>query len=276
MKFATCNEYFAEWPIERVFDYAAELGYDGVEIAPFTLAESAYDIGDGERKRIVQAADNAGVEIVGLHWLLASPQGLYVNHEDEAVRDRTCDYFQSLIRLCGDFGGGVMIIGSPNQRSVLPDWDADETWKRTLDVFGTCLDLAVANDTVLCIEALSSDQTNFVTTVADARRMVEEIDHPNFRTMVDVSSGSAEQIPVPQLLRDVDEHLFHVHMNDANRRGPGFGETDFVSVLETLKELRYKRYVSVEVFDFDPDPQTIAAGSLSYLKGITAALDGRN
>ena len=276
MKFATCNEYFAEWPIERVFDYAAELGYDGVEIAPFTLAASAYDISDGERKRIVQAADSAGVEIVGLHWLLVSPQGLYVNHEDEAIRDRTCDYFQSLIRLCGDFGGGVMIIGSPKQRAVLPDWDVDETWKRTIDVFGSCLDLAVANDTVLCIEALSSNQTNFVTTVADARRMVEEIAHPNFRTMVDVSSGSAEQVPVPQLLRDADEHLFHVHVNDANRRGPGFGETDFVSVLETLKELRYGRYVSVEVFDFDPDPQTIAAGSLSYLRGITAALDVRD
>ena len=53
---------------------------------------------------------------------------------------------------------------------------------------------------------------------------------------------------------------------------PGFGETDFVSVIKTLKELDYQRYVSVEVFDFAPDPKTIAAGSLHYLKGIAAAL----
>ena len=102
--------------------------------------------------------------------------------------------------------------------------------------------------------------------------MVADINHPNFQTMVDVCSGSTEEIPVAQLLRDSGEHLYHVHVNDANKRGPGFGTTDFVSVLKTLKDLDYRRYVSVEVFDFAPDPRTIAAGSLHYLKGIAAAL----
>ena len=36
MKLTTCNEYFTDWPIEEVFDYAADLGYEAVEIAPFT------------------------------------------------------------------------------------------------------------------------------------------------------------------------------------------------------------------------------------------------
>ena len=59
---------------------------------------------------------------------------------------------------------------------------------------------------------------------------------------------------------------------DANKRGPGFGDTDFVSVMRTLKELNYDRYVSVEVFEFEPDPRTIAAGSIKYLRGILDAL----
>jgi sugar phosphate isomerase/epimerase len=138
--------------------------------------------------------------------------------------------------------------------------------------FESGLELAERYGVYLCMESLSKEQTNIVSTCEQARKMVAEIDHPHFRTMVDVCSGSSEEIPVTQLLRDSGEDLFHVHVNDANKRGPGFGQTDFVSVLRTLKELNYQRYVSVEVFDFAPDPRTIAAGSLHYLKGIAAAL----
>jgi sugar phosphate isomerase/epimerase len=272
MKFGTCNEYFENWPIEEVFAYAAELGYDGVEIAPFTLAPDVNDITTARRQQVRRAAADAGVEIIGLHWLLVSPEGLYVNHPDDAIRNRTRDYFKALVDCCGDLGGRVMIIGSPQQRNVQPDWDRQDTWNRTRDVFEDCLELAAQRDVYLCIEPLSREQTNILSSAAEARRLVDEINHPNFRTMLDTCSASDEDIPLDQLLRDSMPHLFHVHVNDANKRGPGFGQTDFVSVLKTLKELDYDDYVSVEVFDFAPDPRTIAAASLAYLKGIEAAL----
>lgn len=272
MKFATCNEYFEGWKIEEVFDYAAEIGYDGVEIAPFTLAPSVEDITAKQRQEIRRAAAKAGVEIVGLHWLLASPEGLYIDHPDDAVRHRTRAYLEALIDFCGDLGGQVMIFGSPKQRNVQEGWNPEETWERMRAVFATVMPRAEKRDVYLCIEALSGEQTNIITRAEDARKMVAAIDHPHFQTMVDVCSGSTEQVPVAQLLRDSGEHLYHVHVNDANKRGPGFGQTDFVSVVRTLKELDYQRYLSVEVFDFSPDPRTIAAGSLGYLKGIEAAL----
>ena len=272
MKFATCNEYFEKWPIEEVFAYAAEVGYQGVEIAPFTLAPSVEEISAGQRREIRRAAEAAGVEIVGLHWLLVSPTGLYINHPDEGIRKRTRDYFAALIRCCGDLGGQLMIIGSPKQRNVQEGWDRQGTWDRTRGVFESCLQAAEDCGVYLCIEPLSPDQTNLITTVAQARELVAQIGHPHFQTMVDVCSGSSEGVPVPQLLRDSGPHLYHVHVNDVNKRGPGFGQSDFVGVLRTLQELRYERYVSVEVFDFKPDPRTIAAASLAYMRGILAAL----
>ena len=77
MKFATCNEYFENIPIEDVFNYAADLGYEGVEIAPFTLAPSVEDISAVRRDEIRAAAAKAGVEIVGLHWMVR-PTALHV------------------------------------------------------------------------------------------------------------------------------------------------------------------------------------------------------
>ena len=272
MKFGTCNEYFQDWPLEQVFDYAAAIGYDGVEIAPFTIAPSVEEIGTGRRREIRDAAAAVGVEIIGLHWLLLSPEGLYINHPDEAIRGRTHDYVRSLIHFCGDLGGQVMVIGSPKQRNVQEGWNFDDCWKRARDSFAGCAELAAERDVVLCIEALSRKQTNFLDSPAAALRMVAEIDHPNFRTMVDVCSGSTFATPVVEQLveADANSHLYHVHVNDANMRGPGFGDTDFASILRKLRELDYQRYVSVEVFDFEPDPRTIAAASLAYMRGIAA------
>src|SRR5437868_228773 len=117
MKFATCNEPWKGVPIEEIFRIAARLGYDGVEIAPFTLANDVRDLSPARRKEIVRAAADAGVQIVGLHWLLVSPAGMHITTSDESIRRKTIDYMKALIHFCGDLGGKVMIHGSPKQRN---------------------------------------------------------------------------------------------------------------------------------------------------------------
>ena len=159
MKIGTCNEYFENWPIEEVFNYAAEVGYDGVEIAPFTLANSVEEISQSRRLEIRRHAENAGIEIIGLHWLLISPKGLYTNHIDDQIRNITRDYFKSLIGFCGDLGGSVMIIGSPQQRNVQDGWDFDATWNRTKSVFEDCLLLAEENS----VKVYNNVSLNYVT-----------------------------------------------------------------------------------------------------------------
>ena len=116
MKISICNELFQGWPIEKVFDYAAQLGYDGVEIAPFTFGDSVTEISPSRRKAIRRAAENSGVEIVGLHWLLVKPEGLYINHPDEIIRIRTQEYIEALIHFCADVGGKLLVHGSPRQK----------------------------------------------------------------------------------------------------------------------------------------------------------------
>jgi sugar phosphate isomerase/epimerase len=130
------------------------------------------------------------------------------------------------------------------------------------------MDAAKERGVTYCIEPLSPTGTNFINTVAEALRLVREVDHPNFQTMVDCCSGSTEGRPLADLFRQAGPHLRHVHVNDPNGRGPGFGDLKFGPVLRALRDLNYDRYVSLEVFDFKPDPQTIASRTLGYLKGL--------
>ena len=277
MKIAICNELFERWDIEKVFEYAAQLGYNGVELAPFTLGETVADISAAKRKGIRTAAAKAGIEIVGLHWLLVKPAGLYINHPDATIRKTTQNYLKELIDLCSDLGGKVLVHGSPQQRSIKNEWDPSESWKLARETFRICAEAAQARDVYYCLEALTSADTNFINTIDEALKMVDEIDHPNFQTMLDCRSIHASaKSELPRVLKAAlgTGKLRHVHVNDPNGRGPGFGDLQFTPLLKVLHEAEYAGFISVEVFDFAPDPQTIAGRSLGYLHGILESLGG--
>ena len=268
MKLAICNEMFENWKIEDVFTYTAGLGYEAVEIAPFTLADSVLDISQAERARIRKAAETAKVEIAGLHWLLVSPPGLYINHPDAEIRNETRDYFLALIELCADLGGRVMVIGSPQQRNVMEPLTFEEAWDYARETFTEGAALAGDKNVMLCMEPLSSDQTNFITNPDKAVEMVNAVNHPNFQMILDVCSTAKEGLDMPTQIHNCAPHVAHFHSNDDNGYLPGSGNVDYPPIIEALKAINYSGYVSTEVFDFKPEPKTIAKRSIDFLKTL--------
>lgn len=274
IKFSICNELFEGWPIERVFEYAAKLGYDGVEIAPYTLADSVTEITPKRRNAIRRAAEENGIEIVGLHWLLVKPEGLYINHPDEFIRIKTQEYIEALIHFCADIGGKILVHGSPHQRTIKEGWNIKDSWNYAIETFKVTLKVARQRNVFYCIEPLSPAQTNFLNTVEETIRFVKEVRHPNLKMIFDCRSASAaERSLTGALLKALDSgYLRHVHVNDANGSGPGLGELKFSPILKMLLQSGFKGFLSVEVFDCKLDPQTLAGHSIGYLKGILEAL----
>ncbi len=268
MKLAICNEMFENWKIEDVFDCAAQLGYQGVEIAPFTLADDIRDISTNQRNQIKQDAANSQIEIVGLHWLLVSPKGLYVNHPQAEIREQTLDYFLALIDLCADLEGQMMIIGSPQQRSIQEGWDAAQTWDYARETFTHSAAYAQDKGVVLCMEPLSDNQTNFINTPAQAVEMIRQVDFPNFQLILDVCSTANQGLDMPSEIRQFSDHLAHFHTNDNNLYLPGSGDVDYSPIISALTETSYDGYLSTEVFNFEPDPVTIASQSINFLRNI--------
>jgi sugar phosphate isomerase/epimerase len=266
-RFAICNETFGDWPWDRVCRTVAEAGYNGVEIAPFTFAPSVTDVTTDQRREIRQVAADNGLEIVGLHWLLASPKGLHIHTRDDALRQRTVDYLRALVDFAGDIGAAVMIFGSPGQRR-LEDGDHAGAWERIQASYRQVLPTLAERNVLLCQESLPAPESDFILTAAEAAQMVRELDHPNFRLMLDVKSMCSEDRPPASIIAEFAPLVEHFHANDANRRGPGFGDTDFRPIAAALQQAGYSGYVSVEVFDYTPDPVTIARESLRYLKEV--------
>jgi D-psicose/D-tagatose/L-ribulose 3-epimerase len=83
-----------------------------------------------------------------------------------------------------------------------------------------------------------------------------------------------ESKPFDVLIRKYYKHVFHVHVQEMDGRhlGTGNAVNDYVKAFQTLKDLKYNKWISLEVFDFKPGGKVIAEESMRTLKQIEAKL----
>ncbi|MCW0234871.1 MAG: sugar phosphate isomerase/epimerase [Ferrovibrio sp.] len=270
MRLSLCNEVLAGRPFVAQCALAAELGYDGLEIAPFTLSDDPLTLNAAERRVIRRAVEEAGLAVTGLHWLLVAPRGLSLTDPDPAMRRRTREAIQALCELCADLGGRYLVHGSPAQRR-LPDRDIHAAKGWALEAFGVAARAAEKAGVTYCLEPLAPRETNFVNTVGEAVGIVEYIGSNAFKTMIDCSAaGLAESESVPALIKRwlPTGLIAHVQVNDPNRKGPGQGEMDFVPIIAALKSGDYAGDIGVEPFIYEPDGPGVAAHAIHYLRPI--------
>ncbi|MCU0982454.1 MAG: sugar phosphate isomerase/epimerase [Pirellulaceae bacterium] len=266
MKFAICNETFQDWPFDRAFAFARECGYTGIEFAPFTIHKNAYEISADRRREIRRQAEDAGLTVVGLHWLLAFTEGYYLTSPEADVRRRTSEYLGELARLCRDLGGRVLVLGSPKQRNLLPGVTHDQALEYAADVLRGVVPTLEDCDVVLAAEPLGPEEGDFLRTAELGVQLIRMVDSPRCRLHLDVKAMSTEQKPIVDIIRDSAPWIEHFHANDPNRRGPGMGNVDFLPIFAALQEINYQGWVSVEVFDYTPGVETLARASIEYMQ----------
>lgn len=252
-----------------------KLGYDGFEIAPFTLDTDPASLSSFKRAEIRSLISGEGLTFVGLHWLLMAPPGLHVTSHDLQVRQKSWQYVNSLIDLCGDLSVSgthpVVVFGSPNQRTSTPESNSQEATKRFIDGMAEAASHAGSRNVILLLEALSPGQTDVVTSLDEAVQIVKQIGSPVVQTMFDVHNAVDELLPHAELIRRHAPYIKHVHVNEMDGREPGMGNYDFSTLLRTLDEIGYSGWVSLEAFDFSRDPCEVAARSINHLKAAQAA-----
>ena len=268
MRISLCNEVVRDLDFAAQCALAAALGYDGLEVAPFTLdAEAPHLLPASRRVELRRAAADAGTAITSLHWLLVAPAGLSITDGDAATRARTLDVMERLVALAADLGAALLVHGSPGARHVAADGDA----RRAEDAMARAGAWAAQHGVTYCLEPLDAGQTNWCTTLAEAAAIVTRIGNPALRTMLDTcSAGNGEADSVPALIEGwmPTGLIAHIHLNDRNRRGPGQGTDRFGLVLEALRRTGYAGFAAVEPFDYIPNGPTSAARAIGYLRAL--------
>lgn len=267
MKLSLCNEVIRELPFERQCALAAALGYRGLEVAPFTFGDDAWRMPPTRRAEVRRACRDAGIDVSGLHWLLAAPSGLSITSADKTVWQRSVDVLLGSIDLCAELGGSYLVHGSPAQRRV----ETAEDGQRAEAAWAAAAEAAAKSGVVYCLEALARPDCNFVNTLAEADAVVRRIGNPSLRLMVDTLAAALEEKePVADVIRRwmPSGLLAHVQLNDRNKRGPGQGNDKFAAVIHALRQTGYAGWLAMEPFIYEPDGPTCAARMIGYVQAL--------
>ena len=262
-----CNEAFDKWPFADACKAIRQAGYTGIEIAPFTLAETPGEITAAQRAEYRDIIGSEGLKFAGLHWLMVSPKGLHVTGPDAGLRRRSWDHIRALIDLCADLGpDGVMVFGSPNQRATTGGLTREQATRHYIDGLAAVAPQAANRGVKVLVEALPIAQSDVVQTLAEAVAIVGEIASPAIGTMFDVHNAIDEEESHAALVDRYFDFIHHVHVNELDGRHCGAGSYDFKPVLEVLQRRGYTGWVSLEAFDFTPGAERLANESLRHLE----------
>ena len=275
MKLALCNEVLAPLSFEQQCVVARQMGYEGLELAPFTVSDAPESMTAAQARELRATAQRHNMTITGLHWLLVRPEGLSITSPDAAVWQRTVQVMQQLCEICAEVGGTYLVHGSPGQRQLWPGQTPADALQRATQAWAMAADAAGRCGVTYCIEPLSSDQTPLINTLEQAVAVVRDVGHPALKTMLDTSSaGRAERDDIPTLIaRWLPTGLLaHVQLNDPNRRAPGQGDLQFAPILQALLTHGYDGVLAMEPFEYVPDGPGCAAWSVGYVSGLLEAL----
>lgn len=263
-RLAMCNDAFHDWPFPEMCRAVKKAGFDGVELTPSTLT--------GKTSTLRDAMASEGLRCAGLHNILTAPTGLHATTADAIVRRRSWDHLRRLVDLTAALGGSVLVFGSGKQRSAADGMTVAEATARLRDGLAELVPAANARGVIILLEPLAPQFTNVVNTLDEAAAIVRQVGSPAVQTMFDTHNTVAEKLPHDELIRRHFPHIRHVHLNEMDGRHPGTGDYDFRKVLQTLKDLRYGGWVSVEVFDFKAGARTIAEQSAAFLRKMEGSL----
>jgi sugar phosphate isomerase/epimerase len=277
MKLTLCNEVIRDLDFAAQCRFAAAIGYDGLEVAPFTLSDTPAQIPGAQRRAFHAMAQDAGIAITGLHWLMNVPPGLSLTSDDPQTGQRSRDHMLAMVELCHDLGGGVLVHGSPACRKTS---DASSRTKAEAVARGHLAaagQAAAAAGAMYCIEPLAPALTDFVTSLDEALALIGPLGTEGLATMLDTSAawgGEAEE-PEFVLARHLPGGMIrHIHFNESNRRGPGQGVHAFAPIVKTLLDHGYDGLIGIEPFDYHPDGPTAAALCAGYVRGLIEQAQG--
>jgi D-psicose/D-tagatose/L-ribulose 3-epimerase len=271
MRLSLCNEVIRNLPFHQQCEMAAALGYQGLELSPFTLADDPFTLTESQAKQFASIAKNHGLAISSLHWLLVKPEGLSLVSSSLATRTRTLDLLHHLIDFAAACGAQALVHGSPKQRSPEAGQSHSEAEHLLSQALAELAPHAQQAGVVYCLEPLAPFETPVINTVAQAVTLVDAIGSSALKTMLDVSAAShSETEPIETVLAQylASGHIAHVQVNDRNRRGPGQGQTPIAPLIQVLRQASYAGWIAVEPFEYLPDGPTCAAFCAGYMRSI--------
>jgi D-psicose/D-tagatose/L-ribulose 3-epimerase len=253
------------------------MGFDGFEIARF-----AFD--DFPAAKVKAALADEGLGCTFCSALIGQTS---LVSEEAAVRQQALDFLKQGIETAGELGSKVLMgpFCSPVGLLVGRRRTEDE-WKRAVEGLQALEETLEACDVTMMVEPLNRFETYFLNTMADGRRLCEEVGHKRIAILFDTFHANIEEKDLAESLRSLGPYVKHMHTCENDRGVPGTGHVDWTGVFGALKDLEYDGWVVIESFglhvkeiaaaaciwrDVAPSSEAIAKEGVKFLRRMAEA-----
>jgi D-psicose/D-tagatose/L-ribulose 3-epimerase len=124
----------------------------------------------------------------------------------------------------------------------------DDEKSRGADVLRSAAEFAQQHKVMMAIEYLNRFECYFLTTAADAKALVQKVNHPHFRMMYDTFHANIEEKAVGPTIESIAGFFVHVHVSENDRGTPGTGHVPFDETFRALRKTGYDGWMVIEAF----------------------------
>jgi sugar phosphate isomerase/epimerase len=245
--------------LREAFNKTAHQGYDGVEL----MVKNPKNL-DG--KLINGLLDESNLELAGLctgHVYGEDKLGLV--GPDPDVCSSALQRLKDFIDFAGEFFGPGTFVNIGRSRGMGFADDKKRSLEEMKNRFRELADYAGEPGVRLILEPITSKETNYINSTQDGIRMVDEVNRDNFGLMLDTYHMNIEDDNIFESIVQAGHRCWFLHFSDSNRKYPGSADIDFKKVIDTLGEIKYNGYVSMEIMPW-PDPDAAARSAISFLR----------
>jgi len=236
---------------------AAELGYDGVELA-------VRDPGATDANAVARSLRDARLQVPAIGTGQAFlADGLSLSHPDEGERRRAIERMEAHIHFAAQFGAAV-IVGLLRGRISGASAATHHRLEQSLDAI---LPLAEREKVPVLIEPINRYETDLLSTVDEVVSLADRVGSPVLAVLADTFHMNIEEVSIEAALRSAGARLRHIHAADSNRWAPGWGHLDFPSIIKTLRGIGYRGFLSAEILP-RPDARAAAHQFIEYLRPL--------
>jgi D-psicose/D-tagatose/L-ribulose 3-epimerase len=227
---------------EQHFPIIARLkqtGFDGVEIPIFEFDANHF-------KRIGKELRNQGLACTAV--TVATPEENPIS-PDAAVRKKAVDRLHRAVEMTVHMGGDKLCGPYHSPLAVFTgSGPTPDEKSRAAEVLRQAAEDAQKSRVQLVMEYLNRFECYFLTTAADAKALVQRVDHPNFKTMYDTFHANIEEKSPSQAITTLGSDMVHVHISESDRGTPGTGMVHWAETWQALKKARYDGWLTIEAF----------------------------
>jgi D-psicose/D-tagatose/L-ribulose 3-epimerase len=253
-----------------------QTGFDGVELPLFQGDEAHY-------KKIGQELKNLGLGCTAVTCCAADTNPV---SPDTGVRKKASEHHKWAIGMTAALGATTLCGPYHSALGVFTgQGPTDDEKKRAVEVLRLAAEEAQKHRVLLGIEYLNRFECYLLTTAVDARTLVKQVNHPNFRMMYDTFHANIEEKDITQTILGAADSIVHVHISENDRGTPGTGHVHWNETFQALKQIKYDGWLTIEAFgralpdlaaatriwrDLFPGPEEVYTKGLKFMKEMWA------